>query len=101
MNIQQMMKQAQAMQKKVEKMQDELSTKEFSGNAGGDMVSATVNGKGELLKLSIKPEVVDPEDISMLEDLVIAAFNDAKKKSEDASSSMMSGVLPEGMKMPF
>ncbi|MCD6035186.1 MAG: hypothetical protein K0R63_927 [Rickettsiales bacterium] len=106
MNIQQIMKQAQAMQKKITQMQEELGSQSFEGKAGGGLVTATVNGKGELTKLTFDKSVVDPNDTELLSDLVIAAFNDGKKKADDAANDAMSGVtggmgLPPGFKMPF
>ena len=102
MNINQIMKQAQQMQKKLEQMQEEMGQKEFEGAAGGGTVKIVINGKGEMLKTSLSKEIVDPEDIEVLEDLIVAAFNDAKKKLENETSDMMGGFqLPGGMKMPF
>lgn len=106
MNLQKMMKQAQEMQNKFSKMQEELGHQEMEGQAGGGMVKAVVSGKGELRKLSIDPKIVDADDVEMLEDLVIAAFNDAKGKMDDYANAemqkMSSGLgLPPGMKLPF
>lgn len=106
MNIQQIMKQAQAMQKKMEQAQEKLAAAEFEGKAGGDMVKVIVNGKGDVVKLSLDKNIVDPDDVEVLEDLIVAAFNDAKKKADAEASSAMSGVaggmgLPPGMKLPF
>jgi nucleoid-associated protein EbfC len=106
MNLQKMMKQAQEMQTKFARMQEELGHQEMEGQAGGGMVKATVSGKGELRKLTIDPKIVDPEDVEMLEDLVIAAFNDAKGKMDEHANAemqkMTSGMgLPPGMKLPF
>lgn len=106
MNIQKMMKQAQAMQSKVTEMQERLGEEEREGSAGGGAVVAVVSGKGELRKLNIDPSVIDPEDKEMLEDLIIAAFSDAKAKMDAAASEEMSQLtgsmgLPPGMKLPF
>ncbi len=106
MNINGMMKQAQAMQKKMMESQEKLAVQEYQGNAGGGAVTVTMNGKGELLKLKISKEMMSPDDVEILEDLIVAAFNDAKKKqtedSESNMSSLMGGMnLPAGMKMPF
>lgn len=106
MNIQQLMKQAQAMQKKVQDMQEKLAVLEYQGSAGGDMVSLTLSGQGELKAIKIKPAAVSADDVEMLEDLIVAAFNDAKKKADDANNDAMKSVtggmgLPGGMKMPF
>lgn len=106
MNIQQMMKQAQQMQKKMEALQAQLAEKEFNGASGGGMINVTINGKGELKKLKIDPSLVNVDDVEMLEDLIVAAFNNAKKEADTASSDAMSGALgglglPPGFKMPF
>ena len=102
MNINQIMKQAQQMQKKLEQMQEEMAHKTYEGSAGGGTVKVTITGKSEMQKISLAKEIVDPEDIEVLEDLIVAAFNDAKKKAEEDSASMMGGFqLPGGMKLPF
>ena len=85
-----MMKQAQKMQQELLKMQQEMESKEFSATAGGGMVTATVNGKHEVTALSINPEAVDPEDVEMLQDLVIAAVNEAMRTAEADSAASMS-----------
>jgi len=105
-NLGQMMKQAQAMQAKMAEMQDKLAEMEVSGQAGAGMVTATLNGKSELRGLKIDPSLVDPSDVEVLEDLVIAAVNDAKVKVEAAVAEEMQKVtggldLPPGMKLPF
>jgi DNA-binding YbaB/EbfC family protein len=105
-NIANMMKQAQAMQKKMLEAQEKLAEKEYIGTSGGGAVSVIVNGKGKLLKVKISKELVNPDEVEILEDLVMAAFNDAKKKqeedSEDNMSSLMGGIkLPGGMNFPF
>ncbi len=95
-----MMKQAQKMQAELAKMQAELEQSSFSATAGGGVVKATVSGKRELTALEIEPDAVDPEDVEMLQDLVIAAVNEALRKVDDASSSNMSKLT--GMKgLPF
>ena len=84
-----MLKQAQKMQQQMLQMQQEMETKEYEATAGGGMVTAAVNGKHELLRINIDPEAVDPEDVEMLQDMVIAAVNEAMRKAEaDASASM-------------
>ncbi len=84
-----MVKQAQKMQQQMLQMQQEMETKEYEATAGGGMVTAAVNGKHEVLRLSIDPEAVDPEDVEMLQDMVIAAVNEAMRKAEaDASANM-------------
>lgn len=84
-----MVKQAQKMQQQMLQMQQEMETKEYEATAGGGMVTAAVNGKHEVLRLSIDPEAVDPEDVEMLQDMVIAAINEAMRKAEaDATANM-------------
>ena len=89
MNQAAMMKQAQKMQQELLRMQEEQETKTYTAKAGGGMVSATVNGKHELVDLTINPEAVDPDDVEMLQDMVIAAVNEAQRTAEaDAASNM-------------
>ena len=85
-----MIKQAQKMQQDMLKMQEELESKEYDATAGGGMVKAVVNGKHELLSLSIHPEAVDPEDVEMLQDMVVAAVNEAMRKAEAEAAQNMS-----------
>lgn len=106
MNMNNIMKQAQAMQKKMMEMQDKIASTEYVGAAGAGAVEITINGKNEMLKLKIDPSIVDKDDIEMLEDLIVAAYNDAKSKCEADSqgdlSSMFGGMkLPPGFKLPF
>ena len=89
-NMANMMKQAQKMQQELLKMQQEMETKEFSASSGGGMVTATVNGKHEVTALEINPEAVDPDDVEMLQDLVIAAVNEAMRTAEADSAASMS-----------
>lgn len=98
-NMNNLMKQAQMLQKQMAEMQEEISNTVFEGNANGDLVVAQVNGKKELLSLKIKPEIVDPDDVEMLEDLVLSAVNEALKKAEEASSNQM-GKLTGGLNIP-
>lgn len=98
-NMNNLLKQAQKFQKQMEDMQKDLETKTFEGTAGGGAVKAVVSGKRELLKVSIKPEVVDPDDVEMLEDLVMLACNEALKTAESETASAM-GKLTGGMNMP-
>lgn len=98
-NMQKMMKQMQKMQKDMEKAQEELALRTVEGTAGGGMVTVTVNGQKEVLNVTIKEEVVDPEDIDMLQDLVLAATNDALKKMDDLTSDTM-GQFTKGMNLP-
>ena len=100
MNQAQMMKQAQKMQQELAKMQEELEQTEYTAAAGGGVVSATVSGKRELTKLEIDPEAVDPEDVEMLQDMVIAAVNEALRKAEDAANQNMS-KLTGGLNLNF
>ena len=85
-----MMKQAQKMQQELLKMQQEMETKEFSASSGGGMVTATVTGRHEVTALEINPEAVDPDDVEMLQDLVIAAVNEAMRTAEADSAASMS-----------
>jgi DNA-binding YbaB/EbfC family protein len=104
MNIQQMMKQAQAMQKKIAEIQEKAGQTEVEGSAGGGLVRFVMNGKGEAKSLKIDAKVVDPSDIETLEDMVIAAYNDAKRKSDENMQNEMSAItggLPPGFKLPF
>jgi len=91
-NMNNLMKQAQKMQKQMEDSNKDLETKEFTATAGGGAVEVTVSGKKELTKVKLSPEVVDPEDIEMLEDLILAATNEALRKMEDATQSQMSKI---------
>ena len=89
MNQAAMMKQAQKMQQEMLRMQAEQEAKTFTAKAGGGMVAATVNGKHELVNLEIKPEAVDPDDVEMLQDMVIAAVNEAMRTADaDAANNM-------------
>ncbi len=98
-NMQKMMKQMQKLQKDMAKAQEELAEKTMEGTAGGGMVTVVVNGQKEVIDVKIKEEVVDPEDIEMLQDLVLAATNDALKKMEDLTNETM-GQFTKGMNMP-
>ena len=90
MNQMQMMKQAQKMQQDLMKMQEEMQSKEYEATAGGGVVTAVVNGQKELLRISIDPEAVDPDDVEMLQDMVVAAVNEAMRKAEADSAQNMS-----------
>ena len=94
-----MIKQAQKMQENMQKMQAELEAKEYTAQAGGGVVSATVNGKRELLSITIDPEAVDPDDIEMLEDLVAAAVNATVKQVDETAEAEM-GKLTGGLNIP-
>ena len=96
MNMQQMMKQAKAMQKKMMAEHEELAKQEFVGKAPDDMVTAKFSGDNQLIDLKIKPEAVDPDDIEMLQDLVIAAVKDGMKQVNDATQQKL-GKYTQGM----
>ena len=93
-----MIKQAQKMQQEMLKMQQEMETKEYEVTVGGGMVTAAVNGKHQLLRLSIDPEAVDPDDVEMLQDMIIAAVNEAGRKAETEAAATMS-KLTGGMNL--
>ncbi len=106
MNIGQMMRQMQDMQTKMADMQNRLGEMEVQGLSGGGMVVVTLTGKGEMRKISIDPKLIVPDDKEMLEDLIVAATNDAKGKAEkqvaEETEKMMGGLkLPPGFKLPF
>ncbi len=88
-NMNNLMKQAQRMQRQMEEGQKELETKEFTAASGGGAVEVTVSGKKELVKVKLSEEVVDPEDIEMLQDLIVAAANEALRKAEEANEALM------------
>lgn len=94
-----MVKQVQKMQKKMMKMQDELAVETVESSAGGGMVTAVANGKQEIVSLKIEKEVVDPDDIEMLEDLVMAGINEALNKSQEMVKERM-GKITGGMNIP-
>ena len=96
MQMQQLMKQAQAMQEKMQRQKEELESSVFSATSGGGMVELKMNGKRELVALKIKPEVVDPDDVEMLEDLIKAAVNDANSQIDAKTQEMMPGI-PGGL----
>jgi DNA-binding YbaB/EbfC family protein len=94
-----LMKQMQAMQAKMEQMQEELAEKRVEGSAGGGMVRVIANGKQEILEVKIDPEVVNPDDVGMLEELILAAVNQAKEKAAEIQMEGLSG-LTGGLKIP-
>ena len=103
-NMNNLMKQAQRMQRQMEESQKELETKEFTAKAGGGAVEVTVTGRKEVAKVKLSEEVVDPEDIEMLEDLVMAATNEALRMADDANNEIMgkmAGGLGLGGGLPF
>lgn len=106
MNIQKMIKQAQEVQGKITALQSKIEAEEMDGSAGGGLVQVRINGKHDFLKLSIDASLLKPEEKEMLEDLVIAAFNDAKNKMDESTTKQMNAItgslnLPAGMKLPF
>ncbi len=98
-NMNQMLRQAQALQRKMAKAQEELAEREITGSAGGGMVTATVTGGGELLGVVINPDVVDPDDVEMLQDMVTAAVTEALRAAKELESETM-GQLTGGMGLP-
>ena len=97
MNIPEMMKQAQQMQ---ERLQKEMTAVRVEGNAGGGMVTVLINGAKQVQSIAIDPEVVSKDDVGMLQDLIVAAINDAQRKADEAMAQKMGGMLPPGMKLP-
>ena len=98
-NMQQLARQAQKLQQQMAKKQEEIEAREFEATAGGGMATAKVNGKKELVALTIKPEAVDPDDVEMLQDMVVAAVNEALRMAEEATEQEM-GKLTGGLGMP-
>jgi len=99
MNMNNLMKQAQKMQKRMVEMQEEITNRTVEASVGGGMVAAVANGSGELVSIKLSPEVVDPDDIEMLEDLIVAAVSEAHHKSQELMSEEMS-KLTGGVKIP-
>lgn len=104
-NIGEIMKQAQAMQSKMAKIQEDLAALVLTGHAGGGMVQVVMNGKQEVMRVRIDPSVVDAEEIEMLEDLVAAAINDAQRKvqevTRDSMAQLTGGLKIPGLNLPF
>jgi DNA-binding YbaB/EbfC family protein len=105
-NLSQMLKQAQEMQSRMAEMQARLDNHEVSGASGGGMVTVTLNGKGNMRRVKLDPGLVDPAEIEVLEDLIVAAHQDAKSKVEayvaEETARLTGGLkLPPGMKLPF
>lgn len=94
-----MIKQAQKMQQDMMKMQEELEEKEFTASSGGGAVEATVNGKNKVIAIKLSPDVVDPDDTEMLEDLILAAINEAMRAAEEGAASEMKKITG-GMNIP-
>ena len=99
-NMNNMIRQAQKMQQDMLKAQEELESKTYEAQAGGGVVSASVSGKKELLSVTIDPEAVDPDDVEMLQDLIVAAVNEALRKAAEDAASQMS-KLTGGLNLPF
>ena len=95
-----MMKQMQSMQKKMAEAQEKLGEEKIEGTAGGGIVTVVVTGHKEVVDVRINPEAVDPDDVEMLQDLVLAATNDALKKAEELTNNTM-GQFTKGMNLPF
>ena len=98
-NLGALMKQAQQMQQKMLKLQEEIGKRTLDASVGGGMVTVTVNGKSEVLRIKIEPQVVDPNDVEMLEDLIVAGVNEALRKAQEMVSEEMS-KLTGGLKIP-
>ncbi len=106
MNLQKMMQQAQQMQQKMQQLQAKMEAEETDGSAGGGAVSVRINGKHQMLKVDIDADLLKPEEKEVLEDLIVAAYNDARGKVDAAFSDEMQKMtgglnLPPGMKLPF
>jgi DNA-binding YbaB/EbfC family protein len=97
MNPRQLQQMAQQMQRQMQKIQEELGDESVEGSAGGGAITVTMNGHRELQSIAIKPEVVDPDDVEMLQDLLMAAFNDASKRAQELAEQRL-GPLMGGMK---
>jgi DNA-binding YbaB/EbfC family protein len=98
-NINKLLKQAQKMQSDMMRAQEAMTKQEFEGSAGGGMVKVVLNGAGEMQRVSINPEVVDPKDVEMLEDMILAAFTNAQEKVKELSNATISNITG-GMKLP-
>ena len=98
-NMQSMIRQAQKMQEEMMKAQEELSEKTVDASVGGGVVTVVVNGKKELVSIDIKPEAVDPDDVEMLQDMIISAVNEAMRKADDMANASMSRITG-GMNIP-
>jgi hypothetical protein len=94
-----LVKQAQQMQQRMLKLQEELAQRTVEASVGGGMVTITVNGKSEVLRVKVEPQVVDPDDVEMLEDLIVAGVNEALRKAQEMMSQEMA-KLTGGMKIP-
>lgn len=105
LNIQGLMKQAQAMQERMKQTQDKLAFEEREGTSGGGLVKITLNGRGEMKKISVSPELINKDEIDVLEDMIVAAFNDAHQKidqmQEEGMKEATGGMNFGGLKIPF
>jgi DNA-binding YbaB/EbfC family protein len=99
MDLSNIMQQAKAMQEKMAKIQEDLAKKSITGSAGGGMVTVTVNGQGDVLSMSIEKAVIDPEEAAMLQDLIVAATNDALRRAKELSKQEL-GQLTGGLNLP-
>ncbi len=97
-NMQQLARQAQKLQQQMQKTQEELDAREYEASAGGGMVSVKINGKKEVLAINIKPEAVDPDDVEMLQDMIMAAVNEAMRQAAETAEREM-GRLTGGMNL--
>ena len=97
MNIQNMMKQAQQMQERMQKQMEEMR---IEATAGGGMVTVVINGAKQVQSIKLDPEAVSKDDVEMLQDLIVAAFHDAHRKADEAISANVGGMLPPGLKIP-
>ncbi len=105
-NFNQFLKQAQGMQKKMQEMQEQMANNEYIGKSGGGLINVTITGRGEMRKIEIDNTLLKADEKDILEDLIVAAFNDAKQKADQDSQNSMSGAfgnmgLPAGFKLPF
>ena len=100
-NLSQLMKQAQQMQAKLMEAQNKMASMEITGTSGGGMVTVTLNGEGDIKKLTIDPKLMIPEEVDIVSDLIIAAYNEARAKVKEAAAESMGNILPPGMKLPF
>lgn len=98
-NMNNLLKQAQKMQQQMQDMQKDIENKEFEASVGGGVVKITVTGKKEVKRIQLQPEVVDPDDIETLEELIVAAFNEASKKADETMSNEL-GKITGGMNLP-
>lgn len=105
LNIQGLMKQAQAMQERMKQTQDKLALEEREGTSGGGLVKITLSGRGEMKKISVSPELINKDEIDVLEDMIVAAFNDAHQKidqmQEEGMKEATGGMNFGGLKIPF